>query len=348
MMSVAVVKPYQLEVVEIPDPNPGPYEAVLETELSFICNATDRKLVQGHFPGLQSEDNYPLLLGHETVGKVVGKGERVRTFEIGDRVIGGLLLKATDSRYTSGWGGFSELVLAVDENAMKIDGIADRAHGYDELWQIMKIVSPDIPLEAAGLLCTWREVYAAVNEFMIKPTDTVLIFGAGPVGLSFVKFLKLRGGEFVYCVDPLDSRRNMAEKMGADLCSYPDWGFLHEYQKKSGEKFDVIIDAVGSQEIISRSISLLKTAGKLCVYGVLSENMLTVDKSRAPYNFNLFVHQWPTRNLEAEAQEPLCTWIRSGLLDASDFVTGGFHFNEISEAMKEVESSRNIKTSLHW
>jgi D-arabinose 1-dehydrogenase-like Zn-dependent alcohol dehydrogenase len=64
MLSVAVVEPNKLEVVEIPEPTPGPYEAKIRTEAVCICNATDRKLIEGHFPGVE---NYPLLLGHETV-----------------------------------------------------------------------------------------------------------------------------------------------------------------------------------------------------------------------------------------------------------------------------------------
>ncbi|MGB9440956.1 MAG: hypothetical protein WCB15_23645, partial [Desulfobacterales bacterium] len=65
MFSVSVTEPGKVVIVEIPDPEPGPYDVVIKTELAFLCNATDRKLIEGHFPGVE---DYPLLLGHESVG----------------------------------------------------------------------------------------------------------------------------------------------------------------------------------------------------------------------------------------------------------------------------------------
>ena len=85
MFAVAVIKPGKLQIVDVPEPTPGPYEARIRTEVACLCNATDRKLIEGHFPGVE---NYPLLLGHETVGIVDAVGEKVRGFKVGGRVVG--------------------------------------------------------------------------------------------------------------------------------------------------------------------------------------------------------------------------------------------------------------------
>src|SRR4051812_48542207 len=92
MRAVAVMQPNQLKIVEVPDLTPGPYEARVKTEAACLCNMTDRKLIEGHFPGVET---YPLLLGHETVGIVDAVGAKVRNFKVGDRVVGGLLLNPT-------------------------------------------------------------------------------------------------------------------------------------------------------------------------------------------------------------------------------------------------------------
>ena len=60
-----------VEIVELPEPTPGPYEALVKTEVACLCNATDGKLVAGHFPGV---DTYPLTLGHESAGIVQAVG----------------------------------------------------------------------------------------------------------------------------------------------------------------------------------------------------------------------------------------------------------------------------------
>lgn len=185
MLSVAVMEPNKIELVEIPVPTPEPYQARIKTEVACICNSTDRKLVNGHFPGVET---YPLLLGHESVGIVDAVGDKVRNFKVGDRVIGGLILAPTDSTYASGWGGFSEYTLAGDHKAMVADSVATQENGWFEVCEIQCVVPPSLSLEAAVLLCTWREVYAGFSDFRLEKKHDILVFGAGPVGLSFVKF----------------------------------------------------------------------------------------------------------------------------------------------------------------
>src|SRR6266567_4181185 len=140
------MEPDRLEVVNVPEPTPGPYEARIRTEAACLCNMTDRKLIEGHFPGV---DHYPLLLGHETIGIVDAVGDKVRNFKIGDRVVGGLLLKTTDSAYASGWGGFSQYLLAGDHQAMADDGVATPENGWFEVYEIMRVVPASIPVEDA-------------------------------------------------------------------------------------------------------------------------------------------------------------------------------------------------------
>jgi D-arabinose 1-dehydrogenase-like Zn-dependent alcohol dehydrogenase len=91
MKAVAVLKPGKVAIVDIPMSKPGPYEVLVKSETAFICNATDRKIVQGHAASLGiGPDSYPLILGHETVGRVVEVAPKVTSFKLGDRILGGL------------------------------------------------------------------------------------------------------------------------------------------------------------------------------------------------------------------------------------------------------------------
>ncbi|MCA9907332.1 MAG: alcohol dehydrogenase catalytic domain-containing protein, partial [Anaerolineae bacterium] len=219
MFAVAVTTPDHLQIVDVPDPTPGPYQARVKTEIAALCNMTDRKLVQGHFPGV---DQYPLLLGHETVGIVDAIGDKVRSFKVGDRVVGGLLLNPTDPAYGSGWGGFCEYTLAGDHAAMVADGVAAAANGWFEVYEIMRVVPRSITLEDAVLLCTWREVYGAFGDFNLQAGDDIVIYGGGPVGLSFVKFARLLGLGEIYLVDRWPQKRDKALAMGATAAFAPD------------------------------------------------------------------------------------------------------------------------------
>ena len=88
MKTVIVPAPGKIEIREVETPVINAYQALVKTEMVALCNATDSKLIAGHFPGV---DTYPLALGHENAGIVVAVGEKVRNFKAGDRAIGGLI-----------------------------------------------------------------------------------------------------------------------------------------------------------------------------------------------------------------------------------------------------------------
>jgi threonine dehydrogenase-like Zn-dependent dehydrogenase len=348
MVAVAVLEPGKVDIVDIPRPAAlGPYEALVRNQAAFICNATDRKLAAGTFPGIGAE-KYPLLLGHESAGIVEATGNRVRSFAIGDLVIGGLLLSPTSPRYSSGWGGFCEYVIVTDHAAMVADGVADAAHGWAEVFEIMKKVPGDIPLEAAALLCTWREVYAGFSDFQLKKGDAVLIFGAGPIGLSFCRFARLLGMSWIGVVDPLPSKRMKAAALGAHETFSPDSPELKNLTKHRGAPLDAVIDAVGSEAIINTALPLIRLGGSVCVYGVLVVPRITVEKDTGPYNFNLFMHQWPTRTAESAAQEPLIAWIRDGSISHADFLTAEYPVSRVTDALKATGAPDALKTLIRF
>ncbi|HUT12466.1 MAG TPA: zinc-binding dehydrogenase [Thermoguttaceae bacterium] len=345
MRAVAVVEPGRVEVVEIPEPTPGPYQVRIKTEAACLCNATDGKLVAGHFPGVE---NYPLLLGHESAGIVDAVGPKVRNFHVGDRAIGGLLFDIGDPQYSSGWGGFCQYTIANDHDAMVEDGVNDEAHGWFEVHEIQRPVAADIPVEAAVMLCTWREVYGGFGDFNLQRGDDILVFGAGPVGLSFVKFGKLLGLGYIGVVDPLPHKREKALAMGADAVFAPDSPELMKLADTRGRRLDAVIDAVGSPAIVNAALPLVKMGGSMCVYGVIADAEFVLQKGKGPYNFNLYMHQWPTRSRERAAQESLCDWIRQGKISAAEYITHDFPLEQVGEALAAVSRGEVIKVVLRY
>ena len=345
MRAVAVTEPSQVKVVDIAVPAPGPYQALVRTEAACLCNATDGKLVSGHFPGI---DTYPLILGHESAGIVQSVGEKVRAFKVGERAIGGLVFRFKEPGYAAGWGGFCEYTLINDHDAMVADGVADEKHGWFECYEIQRPVPADIPLAEAVMMCTWREVYAGFGDFHLRAGDDILIFGAGPVGLSFAKFGKLLGLGSIAVVDPHTAKHAKALEMGACEVFTPDEVASASFMAKNGRRYHAVIDAVGSGAIINAALPLIRMAGSICVYGVIGAETISINKSAGPYNFNLYMHQWPTRFRESAAMEPLCEWIREGKLRAAEFITHEFKLEEINAALNAVKSGKVIKALLTY
>jgi len=345
MRAIAVVEPGKVELVELGTPKVGPYQALVKSEVGCLCNATDGKLVAGHFPGV---DKYPLVLGHEGAGIVQKVGKKVRNFTPGDRAIGGLVFQFSDAKYSSAWGGFCEYTLVNDHDAMAQDGVADAKHGWFECYEIQRKVDKNIPVEAAALLCTWREVYGGFGDFQLKKGDEILVCGAGPVGLSFVKFGKLLGLKWIGVIDPLEHKRKRALALGADAVFAAGSPELTVLKTGRGKPLDAVIDAVGNENIINAGLPLIKMGGSICVYGVLAAEKLQLHKAQGPYNFNLFMHQWPTRFREREAQAPLCKWIRQGKLKPGDYITHEFPAEKINEALAAVKSGEVVKCLLRY
>jgi len=198
------------------------------------------------------------------------------------------------------------------------------------------------------LLCTWREVHGGFGDFNLHAGDDIVVFGAGPVGLSFVKFGKLLGLGYIASVDPLGHKREKALAMGADAVFEPDSPELAGLAESRGKPFDAVVDAVGSQGIINAALPLVKMGGSVCVYGVLADEAITVEKARGPYNFNLYMHQWPTRHRERAAMEPLCEWIRDGKIGAAEFVTHEFPVERVNDALEEISRGEVLKALLRY
>ncbi len=166
------------------------------------------------------------------------------------------------------------------------------------------------------------------------------------VGLSFCQFSRLLGMGWIGLVDPIPFKREKAKLLGADETFAPHSAELANVVSTRGKPLDAVIDAVRSESIINAGLALLRLGGSLCVYGVLSAPTITIAKEAGPLNFNIFLHQWPTRKAEAAAQEPLLEWIRAGKLSAENFVSAEYPVREAARAMAATEEPTAIKTFL--
>ena len=343
MKTVVVTAPNQVEIIDTPIPKPGPYQALVKTELACLCNSTDGGLVSGHFPGM--EKAFPFALGHESVGLIQEVGAKVRHFNVGERAISGLVFDLGVEGIESGWGGFCEYVLANDHEAMVQDGVADEEHGWDEVFEIQTPVDSDISPEDAVLFCTWREVLGAFRDFHLKPGDDVLIYGGGPVGLSFVKIGRLFGLGWIGLVDRHPEKRERAKRFGANDVFERDAPEIAAKERQ----LDVVVDAIGLPELVSAGLPLLKRGGSLCVYGFYAgAKEFMVPNALGDYNYNIFVHQWPTRLFEKEAQVPLSNWVREGKISGDEFITHHFPIDEINEALDTVRQRKVVKALLTY
>lgn len=181
------------------------------------------------------------------------------------------------------------------------------------------------------MIVTFREVLAACRRFGFKPGESLVVFGAGPVGLTFAKFAKLLG------LGPIVVSVNRDEKIAEALEAGADYAFnsrkteiVPQIRALFPEGVDYAIDAIGDNEVLAQSMELVRDGGKICCYGVSSELKMELDWSKAAYNWTLQFLQFPSKLEESEGYEQILAWIRSGELVPGEYISDVLDFADIA------------------
>lgn len=340
MKGLAVSEEGILSIVELPMPTYGECQALVKTQSCGVCNGTDMKLIHKSFKNFNT---YPAVLGHEAVGEVVEIGSKVKNLKVGDKVLLPFLEEKV-GEYYPGWGAYSEYAIVGDVEAYIENGMGEGTKSFSEGYYAQTVLKPtdNIDVVEASMIITFREVLSAIRRFDFKPNSSIIIFGAGPVGLCFTQFSKLLGMKTVITVDLMDEKLETAKALGADYV----WNSkVDNISEKTHELFpegvDYVVDAVGINQLINQAMELIKYNGKICCYGISSNLGMDLDWSKAPYNWSLQFVQWPSKKEEADAHEQIMAWINCGVLRPMDYISDIFSFENILEAFSLVEQRKS-------
>ena len=315
MKGVVVYHDGSIKIEKLPKPRINEYQALVQNLSCGICNGTDLKLIHGSFKGF---DTYPAVLGHESVGRVLEVGGKVTSFKPGDLVVRSILESVEGGKYYSGWGSFAEYGVVGDYKAMAKDGHSD----YFDIYYAQQIVPGHLDVHQAVMLITLKEVLSGIERFGVSRNRSVLIHGAGPVGLAMVRFAKLKGAGPIVVSEPDAGRRERAKRLGADIVIDPiSEDLVLRAKEILPEGFDFVIDAVGIIQLMSESLKLVKFNGKVGVYGIAPQTQAQLVWEEAPYNFQVHFVQWPTFQDEAAVHGEIIALVDSGAIDLAEFVT---------------------------
>lgn len=337
MKAAIVESPGRLVVRDLPEPVPGPYEVLTEQLFGSICAATDRHLIAGELPipGI----SYPLILGHESIGRVVETGPGVRHLKPGD------LVTRTGAPALEGcqpfWGGFAEVGIARDVRAMREDGRPEAdwaAHAVNLL------LPAGADPAAATMLITWRETMSYIRRLGITPGAHVLILGSGGNGFSFAVLAQLLGAGHVAML----GNAHWAALAGrAGIHSFADYrdpaAAADVLRSASAGGYDVIIDAVGHSGGLEAVLPLLKPGGAIGLYGIedLGERMGYL---KSLGDKGLRVHG-PGDYSEPEAHDAVVALLEAGKLDATLWFdpANAPSLEGIADAIAEIDQRRSLK-----
>ena len=335
-MKAAILRgPGVLGVEDIPMPKVGEYDALCRLLYGGTCTGTDLHLIAGEWPwGLK----YPFVLGHESIGRVIEVGPRVRNLKVGDVVTRVGVPPAPDGAFQVYWGGFAEYGVARDHWAMREDGLEAR------LWngaRINQLIGPEVDPADATMLITWRETYSYLERMGVKPGSRVLVIGTGGNGLSFVAHAANAGAALTAVVGGA-GRREIAARLGAGaFADYTVADWPKDLAARCPEGVEIIVDSVGKKGALDAALPLLKPGGIVGIFGMDDYAATALNPRRARGTFTVYNGGYDA----AEVHAQVVALMVAGKLRARDWFGDAppFPLDRITDAFAAVRARRVVK-----
>ena len=309
-----------LEIRECEMPKVSPDDLLIEVKHVGICGSD-----LAGYEGLSRKEEYPVILGHECAGEVVGLGENVKGFSIGDKIAiepGVPCMKCSycmEGRYNL-CDNMNFMACPPWERAAFMTYISHPAMMCFKLPETMSTMEGALvePL-AVGMHA------AARAEVTMK--DSVLILGSGCIGLTVLLACRARGIRNIYIADIYDKRLEKAKSLGARGTINTANVNIAEYvgEITSEKRFDVVFEAAGNKSTALMTQNVTKKGGRIVivgnVHGEVPLNLMRI-ASREIDIIGIFRY----RNMYPAAIEA----VSSGLIDINSICTDIYRFDEIS------------------
>ena len=268
MKAVVYHGPGEKSWEEVPDPTIiDDTDAIVQVDAVTICG-TDLHILKGDVPAVTDGR----ILGHEAVGTVTAIGSGVKNVAVGDRVLVSCVSACGRCRYCRegsygqclGGGGWilGHLIDGTQAEYVRVP-FADTS-----TYPIPEGVSDEEVLMLADILPTGYEV--GVRNGQVQPGDTVVVVGAGPIGLSVMLGAQLYSPGRIVAVDLADQRLEAAKRFGADvgINSATSDAVAEVMEMTDGLGADVAVEAVGIPETFEQCTRLIRPGGRVANVGV--------------------------------------------------------------------------------
>jgi alcohol dehydrogenase len=318
--------PGQSSWEDVPDPGiEDAGDAVVRVDTTTICG-TDLHILKGDVPEVAPGT----VLGHEAVGEVVKVGSGVRTVRPGDRVLVSCISACGRCRFCRegsygqclGGGGWilGHLINGTQAEYVRVP-FADLS-----LHPLPRAVDSQDAVLLADILPTAYEV--GVLNGQVRPGDTVVVVGAGPIGLAAIATARLFSPGRIIAVDLAPTRLEAAKELGADAVAHaaeePD-RLVADLTEGLGA--DVVMEAVGVPETFEMCTRMVRPGGHVANIGVHGRPATLHLEDLWIKNLTI-----TTGLVDTYSTPTLLRMLTAGRLPASSLVTHTFELDGMEEA----------------
>ena len=340
MKALSKLKPQEgIWMTDVPEPEVGHNDLLIKIRKSAICG-TDVHIYNWD-EWSQKTIPVPMVVGHEYVGEVVGIGQEVKGFKIGDRVSGEGHITCGHCRNCRGGrthlcrntvgvgvnrpGSFAEYLVIPAFNAFKIpDNISD---------------------ELAAIFDPFGNAVHTALSFDLVGED-VLVSGAGPIGIMAAAVAKHVGARHVVITDVNEYRLDLARKMGVTRAVNVATESLDEVMAELGmtEGFDVGLEMSGATPAFRTMLDTMNHGGRIALLGIPPSEM-SIDWNKVIFK-GLFIKGIYGREM-FETWYKMAALIQSGL-DLTPLITHRFGIDEFQQGFDAMRSGQSGKVILSW
>lgn len=344
MKALVFYAPEDVRVEDVPEPNVGPGEVKIRVRNCSTCGTDVKIFYNGH-----QNLSPPRIIGHEIAGEIVAIGDGVEGWAEGDRVQVIAAVPCGDCyECERGWmevcqnqtsmgyqyeGGFAEYMI-VPREVMKVDGLNRIPDG----------VGFDEASAAEPLACAIN----AQSILGIEKGDTVVVFGAGPIGAMHIRLARANGAGRVFLIDVNAERLKMtADAVAPEEVIDGSQVDVVERVKEltDGRGADCIITATAANVAQEHAVEMAARNGRISFFGGLpkTDPTITLDSN--------LVHYRQLRILGANGSAPhhnkeALRMIATGEVPVKDLITAHIPLENVLDAIDIVKRGEAIKVTV--
>jgi len=332
--------PNDIRFAEVETPKADDGELLLRVRAATICG-TDMRIYNGRkTKGVRT----PSIIGHEFAGEVVDVGRGVSGFAVGDGVSMDPVIPCLKCEYCK--QGRENVCANRTAMGYEFDGafaefIRIPATGIAS-GNVYKL-HPDTSWEQAALAEPLACCINGQENAEVGMGDSVVVLGAGPIGLMHLQLARVAGARQVIVSEPNAKRREMAASLGADLVVDPTTEDLSDCVKArcDGIGADVVIVAIGLPALVNSALQLVRKNGRVNLFaGFTAGDTAVVDPNLIHYNE---IKVSGASALTRRQYEKSLRLIEAGVIAAGDLITHRLALADINEAMQIAGSGEGVK-----
>jgi L-iditol 2-dehydrogenase len=342
MQAVVYHGPEDLRVEQVEFPQIGPAEILVKVRVASICG-TDLRIMHGmHRKYLPGTVRIP---GHEMVGLIEQVGKELQGYTPGQFVF---------AAPNWGCGRCRECLTGRNNLCANYGAIGITQDGA--FAEYMRVPAPAVlqgnvmPLEPtvdpaqAALIEPLACVLRGQDALNIQPGETVLVMGAGPIGILHIKLARLRGAGKLLVSEPQSSRLERSLRMGADAGVHPAQSDLGQFilDETGGNGADVVIVAAPSHPAQESALQVAAIGGRINFFGGLPKDRPMIQFDSNIVHYKELVVTGTTACSTGDCQRAAGI-ISSGKLELSDLVSGRFALDEAHQAFQVAEDRNSLK-----